>query len=730
MKSILARLLFLIPFVILILPFSIKAQITLEQVWRDRYFAPKSINLGRSMNDGLHFSIVEQDKKLNVYSYETGELVREVFSTEGLLESETGKPLSINSYHFSSDENFLLVGVNRQSIYRRSYSAEYYIYDIVNQNLVALSEGTRQTLPEFSPNGKMVAFVRDDNIFVKVIETGNEFAVTTDGEANKIINGTTDWVYEEEFAFTKGFHWSPDGSKIAFLRFDERHVREFTFVIYGELYPELYTYKYPKAGEDNSLVSLHIYDLETQETIMVDTGTDPERYIPRFMWTNDPKKLAVVIMNRPQNELNILIADANSGQSSTSYHETNRYFIEITDDLTFLDDNKHFIISSTKSGYNHLYLYQIDGKLVSSITQGSWDVASFYGIDQKAGLVYFSSTEQSPMQRHLYSIRIDGTEKQLLTPKPGTNSPSFSKGFKFFINNHSTANTPPVISIHRSDGSLIKVLEDNQELSNKVAEHGFVDREFFQIETEPGVVLNAWRMFPADFDPNKQYPVLMYVYGGPGSQTVLDRWDAGNGPWYQMLAQMGFIIVSVDNRGTGGRGEEFMKMTYLQLGKYETIDQVNAARYLASLPYVNADAITIFGWSYGGYISALCLAWGADVFAGAVSVAPVTSWRYYNTIYTERYMRTPQENPNGYDDNSPINHVDKIKGKLLLVHGSADDNVHYQNTMEMARALVDANIPFELAIYPNHNHGIRGGNARLHLFEHITRFLNLNWGNN
>ncbi len=684
--------------------------------------------MGRSMNDGLNYSIVEQGIRLNVYSYETGELIREVFTTEGLLQSEAGRPQSISAYHFSPDEGLLLVGVNRQSIYRHSYSDEYYVFDIYKNTLAALSEGTKQTLPEFSPDGKMVAFVRHNNIFVKEIESGNEFAVTTDGEINKIINGTTDWVYEEEFGLTKAFQWSPDGRKIAFLRFDERYVKEFTMAMYGEIYPEQYTFKYPKAGEDNSLVSLHIFDMQTKVTIKVETGKDPERYIPRFLWTKEPDKLAVVIMNRHQNDLKILLADGNTGLSQTSYHENNKYYIEITDDLTFLADKKHFITSSTRSGFNHLYLHDMQGNEVAPITRGDWDVTSFFGIDEQSGWVYYSSSEQSPIETHLYRVKLNGTQKQLLTPEGGHNNPSFSQGLRFFINNQSTANIPPVVSILNSDGTVIKVLEDNKELRQKAADHRFVPREFFQIETEPGVVLNAWRILPPDFDAGKQYPVLMYVYGGPGSQTVVDRWDPGNGPWFQMLAQMGFIIVSVDNRGTGNRGEEFMKMTYLQLGRYEAIDQINAAKHLATLSYVDAEAITIFGWSYGGYLSSLCLAWGADVFAGAISVAPVTNWRFYDTIYTERYMRTPQENPDGYDDNSPINHVGKIKGKLLLVHGSADDNVHYQNTMEMAKSLIDANIPFELAIYPNHNHGIRGGNARLHLFEHITRFLMANWG--
>lgn len=701
--------------------------ITLEQIWKDRYFAPKNIRLGKSMNDGIHYSIIEKQTDINIYSYESGELQRTVFTTEGKLTDERGRGARVEAYYFSPDEKTLLIGIGRESIYRRSYLAEYYVWDTESSQLSPLSEGTRQSLPIFSPDGSKVAFVRDNNVFIKDLVKNSETAVTTDGLFNHIINGTTDWVYEEEFGFTQGIHWSADGSKLAYYRFDESHVKEFNMVIYGSLYPEDYRFKYPKAGEENSLVSIHIYDVASGKTVTVDTGSEKDQYIPRIKWTRNPGLLTVMRMNRHQNQLEILLVNATSGASDILYSENNLYYIDGNDDLTFLEDGKHFIISSEKSGFKHLYLYDMQGRQVRALTSGQWDVQRFLGVDEGRRLVYYTSHEESPLTNNLYSVRIDGRRKTKLTTGNGMHSPSFSSGFRFFINQFSSANTPPVFSIHQADGKLIKVLEDNNELAQKAKDHGFVAREFFSFNTSEGVSLNGWIMKPADFDPAKEYPVFMYTYGGPGSQTVVDRWDAANGVWYQMLTQMGFIVVSVDNRGTGARGEYFRKMTYLELGKNETIDQIEAAKYLGRLPYVDSKRISIFGWSYGGYLSSLCLAKGADYFAAAIAVAPVTNWRFYDTIYTERYMRTPQENPAGYDFNSPINHVESIKGAFLLVHGSADDNVHYQNTMEMAGALIDANVPFELAIYPNNNHGIAGSNARLHLYEHMTRFLRDNF---
>ncbi len=703
--------------------------ITLEKLWSERYFSPKTISMGKSMQDGLHYTLISNRTDILKHRYDTGELVDTLFSTGGILEDEEGNPLRIDTYVFSPDESKLLVGVHQESIYRRSRRAEYHIYDIATQSLAPLSEGTKQRLPDFSPDGTKIAFVRHNNIYVKELDAGEEFAITTDGKHNHIINGTTDWVYEEEFYLTKGFEWSPDSRRIAFLRFDESHVREFVMMKYGQLYPEEYRFKYPKAGEENAVVTLHIHDLVNETTIPVNIGEETDQYIPRLKWTTDPQQLSFQRLNRHQNHLEVLLADAENGESELLYEEKNQWYIAVTFDLTFLKDGRHFIISSEKNGYRHLYLYDMDGRQVRALTSGNYDLDSFLGVDEENGFVYYLARTGSPLTNDLYRVRLDGQGLSRLTHSSGTHRPSFSNGFRYFINSYSTASSPPKISIHEADGQLIDVLENNDTLAQRIIDHGFTEPEFFSITTSDGISLNAQIIRPPDFDASREYPLLMYVYGGPNHQAVVDSWNAFNGVWFQMLAQKGYVVVTVDNRGTGGRGEEFRKMTYLQLGKYETIDQIEAAIYLGGLDYIDASRIAIFGWSYGGYLSSLCLAKGADHFAAAIAVAPVTSWRYYDTIYTERYMRTPQENPNGYDDNSPINHVDKIRGNYLLVHGTADDNVHYQNTLEMAAALIDAGVDFELMIYPDHDHAIFTGKARLHLYRLMTDFLDRSIGN-
>ncbi len=697
--------------------------ITLEKLYRDGYFRPASIVRGKSMQDGRSYSLIMHGTDLNVYACETNELLRTAFSSTGSLVDETGRVITINDYSFSQDERKLLIGVNQTRIYRYSRSASYYIVDLSNGQISKLAEGAGQRLPEFSPNGNKVAYVIENNIFVKDLQREETRQITFDGANNEIINGTADWVYEEEFKFTKGFHWSPDGRYIAYYRFDETHVREFNMMVYGSLYPEEYKFKYPKAGEDNSNVSIHIFDLISGQVVTADIGGEDDFYIPRIQWTMDPGLLAIQKLNRHQNKLELLLASADTGNTSVLFVDNNLYYINISDDLTFLRDGRHFIISSEKSGYNHLYLYDMHGREVRPLTFGEYDVERFLGYDEAHELIYYLARDETPVNNALFSVRINGQGKTRLSRGDGINNPSFNIGFRFYINEFSTIDTPPVYSMHRADGTLVNVLKDNNQLSDRLATHGFNRYSFFMFTTSDNVALNGMMLKPPDFDPLKKYPVLMYVYGGPGSQTVVNRWNATNGIWFQMLAQMGFVVVSVDNRGTGFRGERFRKMTYLELGKYETVDQIEAATYLATLPYVDKSRIGIFGWSYGGYLSLLCLAKGHAHFAAAISVAPVTSWRYYDTVYTERYMRTPQENPHGYDDNSPIRHASTISGPLLLVHGSADDNVHYQNTMEMTSALIDAGVPFEMMIYPNHNHGIGGSGARMHLYRMMTNFL-------
>jgi dipeptidyl-peptidase-4 len=626
------------------------------------------------------------------------------------------------------DETKFLIPTETDPIYRHSSKSVFYTWDTKEKTLERLSSG-KQRLAEFSPDGRYIAFVRENNLFIKDMISKKETAITHDGEVNHIINGTCDWVYEEEFGFTKGFHWSADSKKIAFYKFDESRVKEYTLTYFGDLYPKLYTYKYPKAGEANSIVNIYVYHLDDNKTVKMDVGEETDQYLPRIKWTNDAGILAIERLNRLQNHLDILLADAQTGHSRVMYQEDNKYYIEITDNLTFVNENDMFLITSEKDGYNHIYLYTIQGDLVKQLTSGKWDVTEVYGFNEKKKRVFYQSAEESPLDREICYVDLKGNRTKI-SKRKGTNRADFSSNFQYYINTFSDVQTPPYITVNNIKGEEIRVLEDNQQLVNILKEYDMGEFSFFtftspefMLPDSEQVSLNAWKILPPDFDPAKKYPVLVTIYGGPGSQTVTNSWGYFNYMWYQMLAEHGFIIVSVDNRGTGSRGELFKKMTYLELGKYETIDYIETAKYLGSLDYIDKDRIGIFGWSYGGFMASNAITRGADYFSTAVAVAPVTNWRYYDNIYTERFMRTPQENPSGYDDNSPINHVDKLKGNYFLIHGSADDNVHFQNSMDMITALQKANKNFKLMIYPNKNHGIYGGNTRYYLFNSISEFL-------
>ena len=696
--------------------FSQKRDITLDDLWKNYAFYPKSMGGFNSMNDGEHYSTIEKTEdgqEIIKYRFKNGKKVRTLFKSTDFEIPKIGK------YTFSENEKQLLLATETTSIYRYSSKSVYYIYNIHNDKISKLSD-KKVMYATFSPQGDKVAYVLDNNLFIKNIKSGIITQVTTDGKKNHIINGASDWVYEEEFALVRSFEWAPDGEHIAYYKFDETHVKEFSMDLFkGGLYPTQEVFKYPKAGEDNSIVKVYFYNIAKNKSTYIYTEKDYE-YIPRIKWTNNPKVLALYGMNRHQNELDFVLANTEDGSNKVLFTEKDKYFIDIHDNLTFLPED-NFIWTSEKDGFNHIYLKGLDGS-EQQITNGNWEVTSFHGVDSDKMKIYFTSTEEGSINRTLYVQHLDTDIKTKLNTENGTNNSSFSKGLKYYMNSVSTANSAPVYTLHTADGKRLKTLEDNTDFNTNMLDFNLTKKEFFNIKTEDAE-LNAWMIKPPNFDENKEYPIFMFLYGGPGSQQVTNSFGWTNYYWYQMLAQKGDIVACVDNRGTGGKGSEFKKMTYKELGKYETIDQINAAKYFGNLNYIDANRIGIQGWSYGGYMSSLAITKGADVFSLAIAVAPVTNWRYYDNIYTERYMQTPQENASGYDENSPINHVEKLKGHYLLVHGSADDNVHVQNTMEMISALVNANKQFDLFIYPDKNHGIYGGNTRYHLYKKMTDFI-------
>ncbi|MCX7863051.1 MAG: S9 family peptidase [Bacteroidales bacterium] len=699
---------------------SIQAQtISLEDIWVTYKYYPKSLDDFRSLKNGETYTLCVNDEKITEYSYKTGKEIRKIFSLSEL--NVENKPLKIENYDFSEDESSILISSEKERIYRHSSKNKFFVWNTLQKKLIPVWNDKVQEAT-LSPNGKYVAFVYNNNLYYKDLQTNEVVSITNDGEINKIINGIPDWVYEEEFSFSKAYEWSPDNQYIAFIRFDESKVKEFSMTIFKGLYPEEYRYKYPKAGEKNSSVSLHIYNINTKKQWMVSLGNDTDFYIPRIFWTKLPHSLIAMKMNRLQNIMQLFLINAESGQSQIIYEEKNDAYIEVPE-IVFSADGKYFFLTSDKDGFNHIYQYDLNGNLIKQITKGNWDVTKLHGYDDNQSLIYYTSAEKSPIHRHVYSIHTQTMNKKQLTPNDGYNEATFSRNFKYFINEFSNTQVPSTFILYDNQGKQIRILENNDELKQKLNQIQLSRKEFVVLKTSEGIELNAWIMKPVPFESNKKYPVLFCIYGGPGSQEVLDRWDY-NSLWYQHLASKGIVVVAVDNRGTGARGAAFKKCTYRNLGKLETIDQIEAAKALAQFAFIDTSRIGIWGWSFGGYLSTLCLAKGQGVFKLAVAVAPVTNWRYYDSIYTERYNGLPQENPSGYDDNSPINHVKKMKGKYLLIHGTADDNVHFQNSVELVKKLVEHNKNFETMYYPNSNHGIyTGKNTRYHLFQKMTKFV-------
>lgn len=702
-------------------------EITLEDIWTGA-FRTEGMDALHSMKNGQQYSVLNFDRtsgttSIDVYDYKTLKKVKTLVNSNQLEAIP-----NFSDYTFSEDESNILLATDVTRIFRRSSLGTYYVYNTKTKDLNLVAEEQIQE-PTFSPDGTKIAYGYKNNLFVKDLNSGTTTQITFDGEKNKIINGITDWVYEEEFGFVRAFEWNAASDKIAFIRFDETQVPEFSMDVYGSaLYPTQDVFKYPKAGEANALVSLHLYELKTDTVTEVKVNKDyTDFYIPRIKWTNDPDVLSAHYLNRHQNELDLWFIDAKNQTATLVLEERDVAYVDVTDNLTFLKDNS-FIWTSEKDGYNHIYHYSKEGDLINQVTKGNWEVTSYYGYDEKSHRIFYQSTENGSINRDIYSIKLNGRDKERLTKSEGTNRASFSADFSYFINTFSNASTPPEYTLNDAKtGDLIKSIKDNDKLSETLLDYKTSKKEFSTIHVN-GNDLNMWMIKPADFDASKEYPLFMYQYSGPGSQSVSNTWNSANDYWYQYLAQKGYIVACVDGRGTGYKGADFKKVTQKELGKYEVEDQIEAARQLGKLPYIDASRIGIWGWSYGGFMSSNALFKGNDVFKMAIAVAPVTSWRFYDSVYTERYMTTPQENPSGYDDNSPINHADKLKGDFLLIHGTADDNVHVQNTMRMVEALVQANKQFEWMIYPDKNHGIYGGNTRLHLYTKMSDFIDRTLG--
>lgn len=708
-------------------------KVTLQDVANGTYRA-QSIQGLKPMLDGEHYTQISKDhKRIVKYSFRTGKEVEAIFDVTKARNCELKR---FDDYIMSPDESLILIQTETQPIYRRSFTAVYYLYNVKNRTLEPLSNNGPQQVPLFSPDSHQIAFVRNNNIYlIKLLFGNSESQVTKDGEYNKVLNGIPDWVYEEEFAFNRAFDFSADSRMIAYIRFDESRVPMYSFQWYKGMapektayatYPGSYDYKYPKSGAVNSKVSVHTFDIKSHVTRKMELPIDSDGYVPRIKFTDDPEKLAIMTLNRHQNRFDLYMANPRSAVCKVAVRDVAEQYIkeQAYSNIAFYPEN--MVMMSERDGYNHLYLYTIGGNLVKQITKGKFEVKEFLGWDQKANVFYYTSNEESPLRTAVYKIDGKGKKTKLST-RTGTNNALFSKNLNYYINTYSSAQTPTLITLNNNKGQEMVTLLDNKELKNKISQLNMPTKEFFTFKTSEGVELNGWMMKPANFNPSKKYPVIMHQYSGPGSQQVLDKWGIGSfgdgGMFEAVMCDKGYIMVCVDGRGTGGRGAAFEKCTYLSIGLKEAADQAETAKYLSTLSYVDGSRIGIWGWSYGGYNTLMSMSEGSGAFKAGVAIAAPTDWRFYDTVYTERFMRTPKENGDGYRASSAINHVAALKGKLLLIHGSADDNVHFQNFMEYNEALVQANIQFETQIYTNRNHGISGGNTRNHLMNRVVNFF-------
>ena len=714
---------------------SFAAKLDLKSITRGEFRAESMASL-KPLDDGESYSQVSSDgTKILKYSFKTGKQTGVIFD----LNNVRGPKIRIDridGYIFSPDGKRILIQTDTRYIYRRSFTATYYIYEVQNNKMGPLSVGGEQQTPLFSPDGNMIAFVRQNNIFlVKLLYDNAESQVTTDGERNSIINGIPDWVYEEEFSTNRSMVFTADSRQLVWIKYDESKVKEFSFQWFRGsnptmdeylTYPGSYVYKYPKAGEDNSKVGVYSFDIKSRKTRQIDVPLDADGYIPRIVMTSDPTKVAVFTMNRHQDDMRIYMANPLTTLSKLVVQDKVDKYVkqESMCAVTFTD--QHILVPSERDGYNHIFIYTLNGQLKRQVVKGQFEVTDIYGMDDKTGDVFYAANELGPQDKQVYVSHANGKTERL-TSKEGQNNATFSRGFRYFINIWSDLNNPPVYTLNDSRGRILHTMIDNKALKEKYQSYGLGTKELFSFTTSEGVKLNGWMVKPADFSPSKRYPVIMFQYGGPGSQQVLNYWNigaAGQGAILeQYMAQQGYIVACVDNRGTGGRGAEFEKCTYLRLGEKEAFDQVEAALWLGKQPYVDKDRIGMWGWSYGGWNTLMSMSEGRPVFCAGVAVAPPTCWRYYDSVYTERYMRTPKENKSGYDEVNPIARAAKLHGALLICHGLADDNVHFQNTAEYTEALIQADKDFKENIYVNRNHGISGGNTRNHLYRQIIQWF-------
>lgn len=698
-------------------------EITLQGIWKDYEFYPRGIHGFESMPNSDYYSVISA-AGISKYSFETGKEVEQIVAAEQLNGKFSMR--DVDEYTFDGSCSKILFSVNGESVYRRSMLSDYYVYDLQSKKLIPVSDVSKGKLnfADFSEDGNKVVFVRDYNLFYVDLNSGKEVQITFDGKENEIRNGWADWVYEEELSQSKYYAWSPDGTKIAYYRFDESKVKEFSMTMWGELYPEEYKYKYPKAGEDNSVVDIFVYDLATGKSERVGFNHE-DCYYPRMYWLPNSQELVILKLNRLQNNLDFYRYNVATKAMDVVLTDHNDCWLDITDNYYFLNDNKTVIFLSERDGFRHIYRAEF-GQQPVQLTKGSYEVASICSIDFQKKVIYYLANETDVPNQDLFCVNFDGKKKKMLTDGTGWNSPTFNSNSHFYCNRYSNANEPPVYTLHDASGKRLYTIEDNAAFRQTMQDYGFAKKELFTFTTSDGVMLNGWMIKPAKFNANsnKKYPVLMYVYGGPETPQVKNAYDSPfDFAWYQMLAQKGYIVVCVDGRGTGRKGDAFTKVIYKQMGKYESQDQIETAKYLKTLSYVDGDRIGIWGWSFGGYLSALSMFKGDGIFKMAMSVAPVTNWRYYDNIYTERFLQRPQDNPSGYDDNSPCFHADKLKGSFLLVHGTADDNVHFQNSMDLVTQLNRAEKQYDQFFYPNKNHFINGGNTRYHLYVKLTDFV-------